>query len=110
MDWNFGQRLGELQISNFQAPGQNAPPAINLSGPMSTPGRLDSEINRFAGSLGGTAGQSFISGFASGSFARNGNDPVGGIVGNWSASNYNLRANAIFGAKQTTFNPNPPLP
>jgi hypothetical protein len=107
MDWNFGPRSGTLEIIDFKAPGANAPPAINLSGPMSTPGQLDSNINRFAGSLGGTAGQNPISGFASGSFARNGTNPVGGIVGNWSASNPNLKANAIFGASQSTFNPNP---
>jgi hypothetical protein len=75
---------------------------------MRVPGQLDIEsLNRFSGRLSGNVGaDSSIHGFASGSFARNGKDPIGGVVGNWSASNSDVRANAIFGASKTGFNPN----
>ena len=108
MDWDFAQRSGLLEIKNFKSSVTGAPPAINISGTMRVPGQLDIEsLNRFSGRLSGNVGaDSSIHGFASGSFARNGKDPIGGVVGNWSASNSDVRANAIFGASKTGFNPN----
>jgi hypothetical protein len=96
MDWNFASRKGTLSISNFDANSPNGP--LNVSGAMSAPG----QVNRFSGSLSGTAGAAgSVSGGAYGSFAARGNDPVAGIIGNWHATNNtNYRATGIFGGSR----------
>jgi hypothetical protein len=96
MNWDFAERSGTMSITNFDANGRYGP--LNMSGTMAMPGQL-SEINQFSGPLSGRLGQEIdISGGAVGSFARAGNDPAAGIIGNWDARNNIYRAGGVFAA------------
>ena len=98
MGWDFAKRSGTMDITNFDSSGRYGP--LNMSGTMEIPGELQSsDINRFSGPLSGSLGQEQdISGGAVGSFARNGNDPTAGIIGNWNARNEAYRAGGVFAA------------
>jgi hypothetical protein len=109
MDWDFSQRAGVLEISNFDATGPYG--ALNASGTMAVPGQLaNNAINKFSGPLLGTLGSggySSVSGSATGSFAANGTDTSASIIGNWTAGNNNYKATGIFGAgRDGPINPN----
>ena len=111
MDWDFAQRAGHLEINDFKATGEGAPPALNMAGRMRIPGWLDDgSMNKFRGGLDGYLGEDAIHGVANGSFARNGDDPTAGVLGNWSARNSDFKANGVFGAAKTGFSPDGQLP
>jgi len=101
MDWDFGQRAGILEITNFDADGAYGP--LNVSGRMDTPGELaNSAPNKFGGPLHGTLGSGYepgyVSGGANGSFVANGSDKTAGVIGNWFAGNDYYKATGVFGA------------
>jgi hypothetical protein len=105
MQWDFNQRAGVLEISNFDATGPYGP--LNVSGRMDVPGEIAENvnaINRFSGPLLGTLGSApypysnNIDGGAVGSFAANGTDKTAGVIGNWGVGNDYYKASGIFGA------------
>ena len=105
MDWDFGQRAGMLEITNFDESGPYGP--LNVSGRMDMPGVLagNAEWNKFGGPLDGSlgTGQSAlgIAGAANGSFVKNGSDVVGGAIGNWNVGNSVYKATGVFGMGKT---------
>jgi hypothetical protein len=100
MDWDFGQRAGLLEISNFKDPGDYLP-VLNASGRMDMPG-VATDLNKFSGPLLGTLGTGYcaptVNGGAFGSFAANGADKTAGVIGNWGAGNEDYKAAGVFGA------------
>ena len=102
MNWDFGQRAGNLAIKNFDANGQLYGP-LNVQGRMDVPGQLaNSATNKFSGPLLGTLGVDQhvpnIGGVAAGSFAANGADKTAGVTGNFAVGNSYYKASGIFGA------------
>jgi hypothetical protein len=88
MNWNFGQRKGTLQITNFDS--QNFEGGLDFKGNMSMPG----VVNKFSGGLSGVnlpSNLSDVSGFAQGSFVKGPSSAAQGVIGNWNvgtASNH----------------------
>ena len=108
MLWDFGSRKGGLAITNFKAP-EFQRDVVSVVGVMSVPGEMESTAaNKFTGKLIGNAGLSIVTGSAAGSFVRNGTDAGAGVIGNWNAGNNRIRAEGIFGAKQTGMHLPPP--
>jgi FecR protein len=80
MNWNFGQRKGVLEISNFDS--QNFDGGLDFKGNMIMPG----VVNKFSGDLAGVnlpASLSGMNGFAQGSFVKGPSSPAQGVIGNW---------------------------
>jgi len=98
MDWDFAQRAGHLDITNFDPNGPYG--TLNVHGRMSMPGVL-TDVNKFSGQLLGTLGGNWcnsVTGSAVGSFVANGSDPTAGVIGNWGVGNENYVAAGVFGA------------
>jgi hypothetical protein len=101
MDWNFGQRKGNLEISNFDAGHIDG--GLTFQGQMSTPGTLK---NKFGGDLSLTSSDlpsnlNDLQGFAQGSFVKGPNHPAQGVIGNWSVGGANYGATGIFAGGKT---------
>jgi len=80
MNWNFGQRQGTLQITNFDR--ENFEGGLNFDGTMKMPG----VVNKFSGDLTGVNlpnNLSNLNGFAQGSFVKGPLSPAQGVIGNW---------------------------
>ena len=86
MSWNFAKRSGVLTISDFDDK--------TFSGTMLAPGKV-----QFGGALVGSG----VAGAATGSFVANGENPAGGVMGNFAVSGRNYQASGIFGGNQTSF-------
>ena len=86
MDWDFGKRLGRLQIDDFGVPGNQK----SFGGPMIAPGRVD-----FAGPIAGGGGV----GAARGSFVGSGGPGTipKGVMGDFGITGNHWKANGIFG-------------
>jgi hypothetical protein len=105
MNWDFGQRGGDLTISAFDKSPDFLPDGLTVSGTMITPGQLDTasiKKNQFGGILTGSG----LVGAATGSFVKNGDNVAGGVIGNWGAGGIvnqkPYEVIGIFGGKQTT--------
>jgi hypothetical protein len=86
MTWNFGQRRGDLDITDFGNPAQGYK---SFGGPMFAPGYTE-----FSGVLAGDGGI----GAARGTFVgANGGNPPNGVMGDFGITGSNWRANGIFG-------------
>ena len=118
MDWDFGQRAGVLDITNFGVPGNENVPVLNASGRMDMPG-VATALNKFSGPLRGTLGNDHcaptVYGIANGSFAANGTDKTAGVIGNFSVANFGdstfYKASGVFGAGRVgPVNPSGSLP
>jgi hypothetical protein len=84
MNWNFGQRKGTLQITNFDS--GNFDGGLDFKGNMTMPG----VVNKFSGDLSGVnlpASLSGMNGFAQGSFVKGPSSPAQGVIGNWNVGN-----------------------
>ena len=96
MDWNFGQRKGTLQITNFDSLHINGG-GLSFNGNMTMPG----SINKFSGALSLTSLQlppnlSDLQGFAQGSFVKGPNSSAQGVMGNWNVGNNHYGATGVF--------------
>jgi trimeric autotransporter adhesin len=108
MNWDFGQRSGDLTISEFDKDTGGRvflPEGLTVSGTMNTPGQLDTaslKKNQFGGILTGSG----LVGAATGSFVKNGDNVAAGVIGNWGAGGIvnqkPYEVIGIFGGKQTT--------
>ena len=104
MDWDFAQRAGVLDITNFSTGNDNVPVLNSVNNRMDMPG-VATALNKFSGPLLGTLGTNrcapTVTGIANGSFAANGNDKTAGVIGNFavaSDSEDSYRASGVFGA------------
>jgi hypothetical protein len=94
MNWNFGQRTGDLTISNFDSRSYGTGPN-GLSQPV--------DINRFSGSLNQISGPSIgsMTGNATGSFVNNGpSNPAAGVIGNWNVRSDTYGATGVFAGRR----------
>jgi hypothetical protein len=88
MSWDFRKRSGLLTISDFDD--------RSFKGTMFAPGKV-----QFGGALTGSG----LVGAATGSFVANGDNPAGGVMGNFGVIGNHYQATGIFGGAQTSFTP-----
>jgi hypothetical protein len=81
MTYNFGQREGIVDITNFDTEHLNAGYGVNIHYDVN--GSADG-TNGF---LGFTEGEGY-NGLAQGAFANNGSDVAAGVLGNWTYNQY----------------------
>jgi hypothetical protein len=95
MTYNFGERSGTLNISNFDG--------HSFGGTMN--GSVGGQAT-FNGDLSGSSG--FLGGSANGAFVNNGSDVAAGAIGNFEvgASEGDWRANGVFAGGRTSVTPN----
>lgn len=95
MTYNFGQRSGELNISNFDGRSFGGTITGSVGGQAT-----------FHGDLSGSP--SFVSGSANGAFVNNGSDAAAGAIGNFDVrtSEGDWRANGVFAGGRTSVTPN----
>jgi len=95
MTYNFGERSGELNISNFDG--------RSFGGTMN--GSVGGQAT-FHGDLSGSPG--FVGGSANGAFVNNGSDVAAGAIGNFEVgtSEGDWRANGVFAGGRTSVTPN----
>ncbi len=110
MDWNFGQRSGDLTISEFDKSPAFLPDGLSVSGKMITPGQIDTtSLNKHQ--FGGVLTGSGLVGAATGSFVKNGDNVAAGVIGNWGAGGIvnqkPYEVIGIFGGRQSNFTPAP---
>ena len=91
MHWNFGSRVGDLTIGNFDGRSYGTG-----AGGLTQPSR---NLNQFGGSLTQLSGPPIASltGSATGSFVNDRTVAAGGVMGNWGVNSPAYRATGIFG-------------
>jgi hypothetical protein len=102
MNWNFGQRKGTLQISNFDS--QNFKGGLNFQGDMKMPG----VVNKFSGDLSGVnlpESLPNVSGFAQGSFVKGPSSAAQGVIGNWNVGTPEINRYSATGVFAGSGNP-----
>jgi len=98
MNWNFGQRNGDLTISNFDSRSYGTGPGALTQVP---------NLNQFAGNLNQIAGPNIANtttnvGNATGSFVNNGpNNPAPGVIGNFNVQGDHYGATGVFAGAGT---------
>ncbi|MFN2202489.1 MAG: hypothetical protein ACK2UO_14905 [Caldilineaceae bacterium] len=104
MNWNFAQRTGRFDITEFDRANFPEMGGLAFGGQMSAPGKIDDtlgnyESNRFSGDIRGNlpGGYGIVSGAARGSFVNDlSGNPARGVIGNWNVGNNNYKATGIF--------------
>jgi hypothetical protein len=102
MSWNFGQRNGRFDITNFDKPNTGG---LDFGGTISMPVDPTGGLNKFSGTLGNqnlTGNLAGLTGGVNGSFVRPLSEGIpSGAIGNWNVGNSRYQATGIFaGAKQ----------
>ncbi len=110
MTWDFGDRAGDLTISNFDK--QHIDGGLTFTGHMTAPGEIGG-ANQFGGPLSGKDlpdNLSDLTGSANGSFVRGPENfdqgkPIHqskpqGVIGNWAVDSSHYTAGGVFGGSR----------